>query len=830
MADNKQNNDVLGIAVKGDKSGLEKLRLDVIKEIAIMKAQYKSASDDFKTLAKVEVATIQASSKEKVAIIKQEGEIKKAEIKASSELEKQQKKESLQLAKVEKSEKEKLRKEEEAREKAWKKYLLDEEKKKNAEIKRLNKEAADQVKRDLEMQRKSSERLFAQNTAGKTKKGNGLMYYSELGENLSVIGASVGIILSKANQYLGEAISKSLEFERSLQSLKFTTDSITFEGLQTFNKEFKFESLFGTKDIVNAEAFLASQGRTEEQIKKTIKAAMDLSVVTRDDLDSAVRKLDMTYEGSLGRLGRLDGTLKDLTVSQLQNGDAVDIIGAKYEGLARNQASTLAGKIQIIEKNYNGLKKSLGDSVLAEFSKFLDVSNKSADDLGGTFKTLSDVIGGLVGSWGALIRVMPNWYSISKGVYDGVQGLRGAIRLFTDDTYSLGDAVVNLIDKMTDVLPLTRALKEIWGLVSGKGEESSDPVGFQKRMLTYVNTGKSFISKYGSNKEKDVVAYTRDGQPIYKERADLLSQQFGKDTDKSSRGTGRGDNTARNEKVDLNDIQQIEKQINDLKEKRLFYEKEYPGYLGIYRKYTEEIYKAEKELLDLKESRLKNVELTQDDIGDLTGFDKTAVFTVKEISEMDRIIDKSKELTNAHISQSATFREAWGNSISSVTGGLGTLFGAMTSGAKSTDAFKAFMKGIVGTFITSIQAMLLASNAAVLAKGITTFGISLLTDAPMLAAGWLALEAAKGFIGALEKGGDFNRSGYYLVGEAGPEIVKFNSPGRVYNNSETRSMLRPVANTNKVNNNVVVKVSGALRKLVKVAVDQENKRDVMLNY
>lgn len=82
---------------------------------------------------------------------------------------------------------------------------------------------------------------------------------------------------------------------------------------------------------------------------------------------------------------------------------------------------------------------------------------------------------------------------------------------------------------------------------------------------------------------------------------------------------------------------------------------------------------------------------------------------------------------------------------------IGSFFTGLAQG--NPDAFKQFLKSIVNTFITSIQAMILASKAAAGAKAIGSFGLSLIKDAPLLAAAWVALEAAKGIIQGLNKGG-----------------------------------------------------------------------------
>ena len=89
--------------------------------------------------------------------------------------------------------------------------------------------------------------------------------------------------------------------------------------------------------------------------------------------------------------------------------------------------------------------------------------------------------------------------------------------------------------------------------------------------------------------------------------------------------------------------------------------------------------------------------------------------------------------------------------IQGVGQNIGSFFTGLAQG--NPDAFKSFLKSIVNTFITSVQAMIFAAKGAAAAKGITSFGLSLITDLPALAAAWLALEAAKGIIQGLNKGG-----------------------------------------------------------------------------
>jgi len=129
------------------------------------------------------------------------------------------------------------------------------------------------------------------------------------------------------------------------------------------------------------------------------------------------------------------------------------------------------------------------------------------------------------------------------------------------------------------------------------------------------------------------------------------------------------------------------------------------------------------------------------------------------------------------------------NAIIDATHSLSAFFGVLAGGDSSNDGFKDFMKSIVNTFITSIEAMILASAAAMSGKAITTFGLSLFTDAPLLAAAFASLELARGIIGGLAGGGQAVEGRPYIVGEQGREMFVPNTTGQVINTMDLKNMM-----------------------------------------
>lgn len=129
----------------------------------------------------------------------------------------------------------------------------------------------------------------------------------------------------------------------------------------------------------------------------------------------------------------------------------------------------------------------------------------------------------------------------------------------------------------------------------------------------------------------------------------------------------------------------------------------------------------------------------------------------REAKTYEKTIPKEDPFTSILNLQTAI---AYNNALVTIGDSFQSLFQGITEGGdNSVSAWNNFLKSIVNSFITSIQAMILAASAALLAKGITTFGISLIADSPMLAAAWLALEAAKGVIAGFSTGGLFRGAG-----------------------------------------------------------------------
>ncbi len=171
------------------------------------------------------------------------------------------------------------------------------------------------------------------------------------------------------------------------------------------------------------------------------------------------------------------------------------------------------------------------------------------------------------------------------------------------------------------------------------------------------------------------------------------------------------------------------------------------------------------------------------------GLRQSAGDSEKLADSFDKLKDKSGALVNGlkFLNNELMQFQAANKVFTDLGKSVNTFFKSLTEGKPGP--FKDFLKSIVSTFLTSIQAMLLGAEGAAAAKGITSFGLSLIADLPAIAGAWLALEAAKGIIAGLQHGGSASAGTPYIVGERGPELFIPAETGTVLNSKQLTQMI-----------------------------------------
>ena len=202
------------------------------------------------------------------------------------------------------------------------------------DIEKYNRKIAE-GKKELEEYNKKGLPAMKNINAEATK---GQSIFAGLGAKIAA-AFSVYAVINFAKEALN-AYNMQLKNEMKLKAA-LGERSAMFETLKKQAEDLQDKTAIDDDTILSAQSFLAVQGRTEKQIKKMTETALDLSVVLGTDVLTAIMNLDQTFEGTIGRLGKYDERLKTLTDSQLENGDAVDLLAEKYKGMAEKSATSL---------------------------------------------------------------------------------------------------------------------------------------------------------------------------------------------------------------------------------------------------------------------------------------------------------------------------------------------------------------------------------------------------------------------------------------------------------------------------------------------------------
>jgi len=163
---------------------------------------------------------------------------------------------------------------------------------------------------------------------------------------------------------MSDGIKLSIKSEERMSMLAFALNgnARAAEEMAGYAGKLANTSLFKKGDIIDAENYALSLGRTEAQTRKLIEAAMGLSRATGVDLHTATAQMSATYEGQIGRMGKIEGSLKNLTKEELASGVAVDILYNKFARYGHEGLETAGGQLAIAEK-----KMSLFHKNMAEF-------------------------------------------------------------------------------------------------------------------------------------------------------------------------------------------------------------------------------------------------------------------------------------------------------------------------------------------------------------------------------------------------------------------------------------------------------------------------------
>lgn len=202
------------------------------------------------------------------------------------------------------------------------------------------------------------------------------------------IGAIVGgfVSIQKGINDAVEDAKLTRQIEASLLAVG-DASSATVQGILDFADAFKKAT--GVSDDLVKSTFITAQnfGISTDKAKELTIAAIDLAAATGTDVESAVRLLGGTFDGTVGKLANYGAEFRNLTKEQLEAGDAIDIVSKKFGGAASKDLDTFSGRLGKLSNSFGDFLKEIGKTV-TESPAVQAVLNATADGIDGVTEAI----------------------------------------------------------------------------------------------------------------------------------------------------------------------------------------------------------------------------------------------------------------------------------------------------------------------------------------------------------------------------------------------------------------------------------------------------------
>lgn len=174
---------------------------------------------------------------------------------------------------------------------------------------------------------------------------------------IDTIGKIAAVVDDLTESYKTQEKAETQLEAAALNNPLLTSSSVA--ALKDYASALQGVSTTGDETILPFMAQLASAGRTQDEIMRIMKTALDIAASGTMSLDSAVRNLNKTYGGYAGELDESMPDIKSLTQEELKQGKAVEVLAAKYAGMSEQVAKNI-GSAEQLANAFGDLKEELG--------------------------------------------------------------------------------------------------------------------------------------------------------------------------------------------------------------------------------------------------------------------------------------------------------------------------------------------------------------------------------------------------------------------------------------------------------------------------------------
>jgi predicted nucleic acid-binding Zn-ribbon protein len=307
---------------------------------------------------------------------------------------------------------------------------------------------------------------------------NATQSFNQVGTSLKGLAATIGVAfgVQQIVQFGKASVNAYIEAEKNAKLLLFALNGNVQVQQRLIEQSARIQktTIYSDDQVQQAQTFLANQEMNEQQIMKTIDAATLLATVTGVDLQTATEQLSGTYEGSIGRLGKLDSRFKDLTKEQLANGGAIDIIIEKYKGLDIAAGETTEGQLKRFQNALGDIQEEIGMALtptindliksLSEFAKETDFNEVMAE-LGDIFNTIWQPIGDVLSAFDNLFEAITGTSKAGDKLISFLDGIGVVVKLIAIPFKIISEILVEIINRITKAVDIFKSLREEGGVL-----------------------------------------------------------------------------------------------------------------------------------------------------------------------------------------------------------------------------------------------------------------------------------------------------------------------------------------------------------------------------
>ena len=185
--------------------------------------------------------------------------------------------------------------------------------------------------------------------------------------NKIIGGFAIAKVMQVVSKVTNGATENFLAQNKALAQYNATVTKFgkSLSNLNKIQNAVSRNNFFDGDSINNVTKMAVAMGLTEKQIEDVLKASTDLAASGVMPLDQAVKELSLSYSGNIEQLKKMNPEIANLTKEQLEQGEAVRIIGQEYKGMADAMANTFEGRDTQWKNSFSDLQAAVGGIIQA---------------------------------------------------------------------------------------------------------------------------------------------------------------------------------------------------------------------------------------------------------------------------------------------------------------------------------------------------------------------------------------------------------------------------------------------------------------------------------